>query len=490
MTDQQTLTALYRTKIIAFAERAMTVLEPGTKLETSWHHRAICYKLELASQGPNRRLVINQPPKTLKTHLVSVAFVAWLLMHEPALKIAIISYDDTLASKQLRAVRQIMKDPWYQALAPHTQVKPEKDTEYLFETTAGGECRALSVQGGITGLGFDYIIMDDPMKASNGYSDAERARLEEHYKSAIANRWRNPAKGVLIVVMQRLHVDDFTKFILKAAGNAVHLSIPAIAPEDLVFELGDGKTHLFKKGDLLEPERLSQAFLDEMRALQGSAHFEAQYLQDPQASGGRIIKSEWFCYFKTARKADFTVISIDPAFTKDGGDYSAALVVNLVDDDIEITHAEQGQFDYPGLIHWFKKMDKEWSPDVFLVEAIGAGMGLPHYMRQAEIDHLTFIDTHKGRSKTERMEIASPFIEAGHLWLPEKADWLPLLRKTLMDFPYGLSNDWPDALSQLIIYLRDIRHAAQYHRNRRFPPEPIDTGERRRSMYYQRFEFY
>ena len=240
MNDDEILTAVYRTRVLAFADRAMTVLEPGTKLETNWHHQAICHKLEQASQGHIKRLVINQPPKTLKTHLVSVGFVAWLLMRDPALKIAILCYDDSLASKQLRAVRQIMKDPWYQALAPNTQVKPEKDTEYLFETTAGGECRALSVQGGITGLGFDYIIIDDPMKASNAYSDTERARLEEQYKSAIANRWRNPAKGVLIVVMQRLHVDDFTMFILKAAGNAVHLSIPAIAADDHIFELGEG----------------------------------------------------------------------------------------------------------------------------------------------------------------------------------------------------------------------------------------------------------
>lgn len=136
-----------------------------------------------------------------------------------------------------------------------------------------------------------------------------------------------------------------------------------------------------------------------------------------------------------------------------------------------------------------KKMDKKWSPDVFAVEAIGAGIGFPDHMRASEIEHLTFFGSHKGRSKTERMEIASPFIEAGHLWLPEKADWLQLFRKTLMDFPYGVSNDWPDALSQLIIYLPQIRYYAQYHRNRRFPPEPPDTGERRRSMYYRHFEF-
>ena len=101
MSDAELITSIYRMDLVFFAERAMTILEPGTELTTNWHHRVIGHQLVRCYKGSVRRLVINQPPKTLKTHLVSVSFVAWLLMHDPSLKIAILCYDDTLASKQL-----------------------------------------------------------------------------------------------------------------------------------------------------------------------------------------------------------------------------------------------------------------------------------------------------------------------------------------------------------------------------------------------------
>ena len=491
MSDADLMLALYRRDIVYFAERAMVILEPQTELQTNWHHRAIACKLDLCYRGEIRRLIINQPPKTLKTHLVSVAYVAWLLAQDPALKIAILCYDEQLASKQLRAIRQIMVDPWYGAVAPNTHIKPDKNTETLFETTGGGECRALSVQGGITGLGFDFIIIDDPMKAGLAHSETERRRLEEVYASAIANRWRNPTKGVLIVVMQRLHVDDFSMFLLRARKDTVHLNIPAIAPMDLNYDIGGGKQHIFKAGNLLEPERLSPEFLEEMRALQGTANYEAQYLQDPQAAAGRVINPDWLRYFDAARKPDYTIISIDPAFTLDGGDYSAAVIANLINDDVEIIHAEQRQFDYPALIQWIVALDKRWNPDVILIEAIGAGQGLRPYLRERGLMHVESVVTTDGKSKIERMEMISPQIESGRLWLPKSAEWLSEFRKILTDFPYGSSDDWPDALSQMLIHLKRLRQAAQVHRRRRFPPSPPPelVPHRRHSMYYRREEW-
>jgi hypothetical protein len=91
------------------------------------------------------------------------------------------------------------------------------------------------------------------MKASVAHSEVERRRLEELYASAVANRWRDPTKGVLIVVMQRLHVDD-----LRARPDSVHLKIPAVAPCDLEYEIGDGKRYIFGKRELLEPDRLTR----------------------------------------------------------------------------------------------------------------------------------------------------------------------------------------------------------------------------------------
>ena len=485
------LTALYRSRLLLFAERAMTVLEPDTPLVTNWHHEAIAYQLDRCYRGESRRLIINQPPKTLKTHLVSISFVAWLLMHDPSLRIAIISYDEPLAGTQLRKIRQIMRSAWYRKLAPQTHIRKEKDTESLFETTAGGEVRALSVQGGITGHGFDYIIIDDPQKASLAHSETERRKLEELYSSAIANRWRNPAKGVLIVVMQRLHVDDFTAFLLRTGRKTEHLTVPAVAPYDMIIPLSDEEACSFREGALLEPERLSHEVLQELRSLQGEVHFAAQYLQAPVATGGRIVDPAWIRSLRELRKYEYRIMSIDPAFTENGGDFSAALVCDIVGEDVQLVHGEQVQRDYPGLVRWIRDLERQWQPDVFLIETIGAGQGLSYYLREYGIEHVARLETHGGLSKIRRMEMVSPKIQSGRVWVPTEAEWARQFLNILADFPYGPSDDWPDALSQLLFYQQQACRWAIYYRKRRFPPPPppsLPQTGLRYGMHYRRWE--
>ena len=487
--DQTVLDALLRKNLMEFSIRSMSVLEPSTNIEPNWHHCAVCYAVQRTLHGEFSQVVINQPPKTMKTHIVSISAVAQQLAINPQLKFAIISHDDVLASKNLRAIRQIMKSDWYRNLAPATKIKSDKDTEFVFETTAGGEVSAFSMNGGITGHGFDVIIIDDPQKASTAHSETERKNVEKAYSTAIANRWRNPAKGKLIVVMQRLHLDDFTSYILKIHPKALHLSIPAKANETLHFEIGDGLSHIYAEGELLEPERMNEAFLQSMRMAQGSDHYDAQYMQNPQASAGRIIKPEWLRSYIKPRPADFKVISIDPAFSETG-DNSAAIVVNLIGDDVEILHAEQHQLDAPALLNWINRLDQMYEPDLFLIETIGAGTLIPSYLRRFDsIEHVAWISSHHGKSKIERMEMISPLIEAGRLWLPEKAHWRHQFEKVLTDFPYGTSKDWPDCVSQLFLYYDKVLQQAKRHRDEKFPPV-LPIGERRRSIHYQRWDLF
>ena len=254
--------ALYRNNLVAFAERAMFELEPGTKLKINWHHHAVAAQLERCRNGEITQLVVNQPPKTLKTHELSISYVAQLIGEQPGVKVAIVCYDTTLATKIARSIRTILRSTWYQALYPAARVREDKDSESYFETTQGGEVHAISVQGGFTGKGFDYIIMDDPMKASDASSPAERRKLEEIFASSIITRFRNQDKGVLILVMQRLHVDDFTAYILRKYKSAKHLCLPAKAPKSMTYDLGNGRTRVFRKGELLEPGRITDHYLE------------------------------------------------------------------------------------------------------------------------------------------------------------------------------------------------------------------------------------
>ena len=201
-------------------------------------------------------------------------------------------------------------------------------------------------------------------------------------------------------------------------------------------------------------------------------NYDAQYLGDPLASGGQIVNPDWFRTFATARKPDVTVLSIDPAFTKDGGNFSAALVGNIVLEDIELIHAEEAQLDYPGLLRWIERLDKKYNPDVIAVEAIGSGIGLRYHLDKYGISHVFSITSHGGLSKQQRMELVSPQIEAGRVWVPQSAAWKEPFLKRIGDFPNGASDDMPDALSQLLRHLEKIRRWGLHCRDQRFPPDP------------------
>jgi predicted phage terminase large subunit-like protein len=485
--DKKVAAALYRNDLCAFAERAHLVVEPSTNLIMNWHHRAIAFQLNRTRQHEVRHLNVNQPPKTLKTFLISVAFVAFSLGHKPATKFLIVSYDEELAVKQARAIRMILRDKWFQQLFPEARIA-EKDSERHFETTAGGEVRAVAITGGITGHGYDVIILDDIMKADGARSERIRRETREIFASTIANRWRNPGQGVLINVQQRLHVEDFTNYLLRTYKDAVHLCIPAISAGDTCYDLSDTEEYMFAKGELLEPDRLSVAYLDEMLSVQGRSHFAAQYLQDPQMTGGKVVDPSWFGTFEKPRERDFTIVSIDPAFTETGN-YSAALVCNLVRDNVEIIHGERVQMEFPDLLRWIKKLDREWKPDALVIETIGSGIGLGSLLREDGLTHLFTVGSHGGHSKLQRMEMVSPTIEAGRVWLPQESKFVDEFLRDMAQFPFGATDDWPDALSQVLFHLDLIRRWAQEYRRQREPPPPPPiprSGVRPWSPHYRR----
>lgn len=272
--------------------------------------------------------------------------------------------------------------------------------------------------------------------------------------------------------MQRLHIDDFTAFLLRTLKNHVHLSFPAIAPHELTYTLNaEGDQVTYGEGALLEADRLPEDYLEEMRAQQGAVYFAAQYQQAPLTTGGQILQRAWFKDLTEVRPFDYRVISIDPAFTKNAGDFSAALVCDIVGEDVQIVHMVQVQQDYPSVVRWIRGLEKAWKPDLFVIEAIGTGLGLPHHLRSYGIEHLAPIGGYKF-SKIERMELAAPKVEAGRVLVPMKEKWADHLLEMLTRFPNGPKDDLPDALSQLLLYQPRIRAKALYHRERRNPPAP------------------
>ena len=222
--------AFLRENFTLFIERSFNELNPNTKLLWNWHIDAIAYELELCRLGLTKRLIINLPPRNLKSHCASVAFVAWLLGHCPSAQIMCASYAQDLADKHARDCRTVMMSNWYQNSFP-TRLSASKQAIADFTTIQKGGRRATSVGGVVTGLGADFIIIDDPLKPDEAISEVRRKTVNEWYDHSLSSRLNDKRNGCIILIMQRLHEDDLTGHLLKSGGWKI-LCLPAIAEED------------------------------------------------------------------------------------------------------------------------------------------------------------------------------------------------------------------------------------------------------------------
>src|SRR5829696_8123380 len=202
----------------------------------NWHLDAITYALSQVASGKINRLIITVPPRHLKSICASVCFPAFLLGHDPTRRIVCVSYSEPLAKKHANDSRALMRSPMYRRLFPGTRISGEKDTELEFMTTARGFRLATSVGGTLTGRGGNLIIIDDPMKPADAYSESAREQVKQWYGNTLLSRLDNKAKDPIIVVMQRLHVDDLVGHVLEQSGWTV-VNLPAIAESELLVPL-------------------------------------------------------------------------------------------------------------------------------------------------------------------------------------------------------------------------------------------------------------
>jgi hypothetical protein len=200
-----------------FVRRAFAELNPGAIYYDNWHLQMIMGELEAMRIGELRRLAVAMPPRSLKSIIISVAYVAWLLGHKPGTKVIAVSYGQDLADKLAHNCRQVMLSSWYRRLFPGTRLMPGRQSLAAYETTAGGGRFSTSVGGVLTGFGAEYIVVDDPMKPDEALSDAERAKINDWVQHSLFTRLDDKRDGRIIVVMQRLHEDDVIGHIIDNA---------------------------------------------------------------------------------------------------------------------------------------------------------------------------------------------------------------------------------------------------------------------------------
>src|SRR5271169_5672544 len=193
------------------------------------HNELIASKLQACLDGQTTRLIINLPPRNLKSHAATVCFPAYVLGHKPSAQIICASYGQQLADKHSLDCRTLMGSKWYRGVFG-VRLSPRKQSVQEFLTTANGSRLATSVGGVLTGRGADVIIIDDPLKPDEAVSQTQRQACNDWYDHTLYSRLNDKRTGCIIIIMQRLHEDDLVGHVIGHESWEV-VSLPAIAQQ-------------------------------------------------------------------------------------------------------------------------------------------------------------------------------------------------------------------------------------------------------------------
>ena len=451
--DARTLEALLRNDFRAFVHKVFATLTPGQTYVRTWHAEAIAWRLECVRRGEVRRLIINMPPRSLKSIAASVAFPAFALGRDPSRRIICVSYSGDLAKKHSNDFRAILEAPWYRSVFPNARIGPFKNSETEIELTARGFRLATSVGGTLTGRGGDIIVIDDPLKPDDALSEAKRSAANQWFTNTLLSRLDDKRTGAILVVMQRVHVDDLTGFLTGQSDEWDTFSLPAIACCDEVIPISAERSYRRKAGEALSPEREPLHVLEALKLQIGSDAFSAQYQQSPAPPGGAMVKRHWVVRYSELPPASerlFTLQSWDTA-SKGGPDNDWSVCTTWIVSRHKqwyLIDVWRRRVDYPALKANVQNLAKKWGARRVLVEDAGAGTSLVQELR-SRVSGIVAVKPQG--DKASRMAVASAKFEAGQVLLPERAAWLPDLEAELFAFPGSRNDDQCDSISQALL---------------------------------------
>jgi len=449
--------AALRLDFYYFLVRCFADLNAGTTYLPSWYIEVMAAKLQGVREGRFRRLIVNIPPRHLKSLAASTALPAWLLGHDPTLAIINVTYGQELSEKFARDCRAVMTSGWYRGLFP-TRLASARAALQELTTTRGGSRMATSVGGVLTGRGADVILIDDPVKPSDAMSEARRTAANEWFDGTLYSRLNDKTEGSIVVVMQRLHEDDLVGHVLKREGWEV-LSFPAIAEvdEEHVIETPFG-TKRFRRqaGEALHPERESLETLAGIRTTIGEYNFAGQYQQTPAPAGGGMVKEAWFRRYRQSDrpdKFDRIVQSWDTANKpSELADYSVCTTWGLRGPNFYLLNVLRKKLSFPDLKRAVVDQDRLFHPEAVLIEDKASGTQLIQDLIEGGLSRVKGCKPEG--DKIMRLHAQTATIENGFVYLPEEAHWLADYISELTMFPAGRHDDQVDSTAQALAWTK------------------------------------
>lgn len=442
-----------------------------------WVHKRICAELDAFLQAivdkKSPRLMLTVPPRHGKSELASRLFPAYVLGRDPDMSIIATSYSAALSSRFNRDVQRVIEQPEYAAIFPESTLSQKnirtvsgaymRNSDIFEIVNHQGAYRSAGVGGGVTGMGGNCLIVDDPIKdRAEADSPTIRDKIWDWYTSTLYTRCA-PGGGIL-VIQTRWHMDDLAGRLLEAdrKGEGDHwrvVNFPALATEDEPYR---------KQGEALHPERYPLEQLHAIKAAIGLRDWEALYQQHPTPDGGAIFKKEWLRYwYPKDLPAQFerTCISWDMTF-KDGdeSDFVVGQVWGRQGGNFYLIDQVRGRMGFTDTLTAFKKLAAKY-PQIArkLVEDKANGPAVIDSLKN-QISGIVPVDP--DGSKTARAHAVTTFFEAGNVYVPhpDHCPWASEYIAELTQFPSAAHDDQVDATTQA---LRDM----QTHRGLNISPQ-------------------
>lgn len=454
ITPTQLKNEVLKNDLSAFIHKTFNTINPGVKYLHNWHIDLIAEYLKEVYNGNIKRLIINIPPRSLKSVCVSVAFPAWVLGQKPYSRIIVASYSEILSLKHSTDCRIVVSSKWFQKLFKDFQLNQTQNEKHKFATTQNGYRFATSIGGSLTGEGGDILIVDDPHNPQQIMSEKYRTKTLEWFSNTFVSRLNNKKDGVIIIVMQRLHQNDLSGYLLEKSSNEwTLLSIPAIAEKTEYYNIGDF-SKIRQKGEILHSKREGLKEIERIKQDMGSYIFSAQYQQKPIVKEGNMIKANWLKKYDYSIEPEKIFLSFDTAIKAGiNNDPTVCTVWGEFKNNLYLLNVYREWLEYPELKRRSIEIINKYQPNAILIEDKASGQSLIQDLKK-EIK-LPIIPIKVSKDKITRLASVSPYFEANKILLPKEATWLIDYENELYSFPFCEHDDQVDSTSQFLQWYKN-----------------------------------
>ncbi|MEY3197503.1 MAG: hypothetical protein RLZZ59_874 [Pseudomonadota bacterium] len=449
------LNALLRTDFSSFISKVFCTINPGVEYEHNWHIDLLSDYLSAVQKGEIRRLIINIPPRTLKSVCTSVAWPAWILGQDPTKRIMVASYSQNLSLKHSLDTRLIMTSSWYKRLFPQTILSSKNNTKSKFMTSKNGFRMATSVGSMVTGEGGDLLIIDDPHNPSHINSKVRRENVIDWYEKTFSSRLNNKKTGAVVLVMQRLHEEDLAGHLLNSnLKEWVLLKLPLKTHETITYKIGKN-SYSYGLDGVLQNSRYDEKIIEQISSEMGIRDFSAQYLQEPISENDSFLKhSDLVFYEKLEEIPEYVVQSWDTAIkTSEESDYSVCSTWAVIQNSYYLINLFRGKLAYPELKNKILSLNIKYKPKFILIEDHGSGQSIIQDLRSEGMQNIVPIK--QKLDKITRFASTVPLFQSGSVKMLQSSSWLSICVRELTCFPNTKHDDVVDSISQFLRYVKN-----------------------------------